>query len=140
MSQSRSTACEWIEHASREFERNFARRDLDALVGGYYAPDAILIADGTGRFVGHEGIRVFFTEATRQFASCSLETREVFGVGRRQVERGQVTLRPRESGRPPAVFQYVVVWIETADAAPKVLLDFFSAAAREGSAVESGAS
>jgi ketosteroid isomerase-like protein len=103
-----------IDLRSREFERNFAARDVEALVNGYFAADEetpTACPPGRQRPVsGRAALKELFAAQFEAIRAIQLETLSIVTSGVIAFELGRAHLK-LVSGES-AVGRYVVLWKE----------------------------
>lgn len=113
-----------IDAKSRQFEANFAKGDVAALVADYYNADPVVIGQGVATFSGREGATQYFTGAVEAMKSARLTTYSLQEGETSAIETGGVKLTPREAGADEIDLTYVLVW-QKDDAGWAVHMDYF---------------
>lgn len=107
-----------IRRLSQERAERIGRREFDAMVEAFYAPDAQLLASGVATVRGLDAIRDFWRGAPGSgLVSLTLEARDVEVAGDVAYEIGAFfrTLRPRHGAPFQEVGKYLVIYRKTDD-------------------------
>lgn len=99
-----------IAAKSREFEENFAKGDVSALVAAYYNDDPVVIGQGVATFSGRDGAIQYFSGAVEAMKSAKLTTLTIQEGKDSAIETGGVKLTPRSEGAEEIDLTYVLVW------------------------------
>lgn len=123
-----------IRRLSKERAERIGRRELDAMVEGFYAPDARLLAPGVATVRGLDAIREFWRAAPATgLVSLTLEARDVEVAGDFAYEIGAFnrTLRPRHGAPFQEKGKYLVIYRRMEDGgAWRAVAEMFNADSR----------